>query len=178
MKTCSLYGFIIALADALLVLALFFLGFHSDPMKLGAAKWLGGLGALAIVITFTVLGVRPRRSETPADKPFGYGSALLAGVQISVVATVLYCIFNYIYQSFINPSFNELMIQDALDKAQARGMSGSQVENMEKGMRFMMSPGVQLVSGVIFGIIFGVVIALVIAAFLKRPAAGTPPLQA
>src|ERR1019366_1394786 len=41
MKTCSLYGFLSALAGALLLLALYFLGFHSDPAKLSAAKWIG-----------------------------------------------------------------------------------------------------------------------------------------
>src|SRR5271154_1826271 len=97
MKTCALYGFIIALADALLVLALFFLGFHSDPVKLAAAKWIGGVLALAIGITFTVLGVKARRAEVPEAEGFGYGSALGAGVQVSIVACVLSSIFNYVY---------------------------------------------------------------------------------
>ncbi len=175
MKICSLYGFIIALGDALLILALFFLGFHSDPMKFTAAKWIGGLGGLAIGITVTVLGVKARRSETPANEGFGYGRALGAGFLISVVATVLSTLFTYAYNAFINPSFTELMVQDAMDKIQAKGISGAQADNMEKGMRFMMSPVMQSAFGLFAGLFFGLILALIIAAFLKRPAQAVPP---
>jgi hypothetical protein len=68
MKTCSLYGFISALAGALLALALYFTGFHSDPAKLPAAKAIGLCAGLAIVITCLVLGVKARRAEIPEDR--------------------------------------------------------------------------------------------------------------
>jgi hypothetical protein len=177
MKTCSLYGFIMAVANSLLVLVLYFLGFHSDPAKLGAAKWIGGCAGLAVAIVVTVLGIKARRSEVPEGEAFGYGAALGAGVLISVVSTFLYSIFFYVYNAFINTGFNELMIQDAMDKMQAKGVSGAQADNIEKGMRFMMSPGIQAASNLVFGVIFGTILSLIIAAFLKRKGT-TPPVQA
>src|SRR5271169_3395189 len=95
MKTCALYGFITALAGAFLVLALFFLGFHSDAAKLTAAQAIGGIGGLAIGATCTVLGVRARRAEVPATEDFGYGRALGAGVMISIFAALLNSLFGY-----------------------------------------------------------------------------------
>ena len=144
---------------------------------MGAAKWIAGLGALAIGVTFTILGIRARRAEVPTNEEFGYGRAFVAGFQIAIVANVLYSIFNYLYISFINPAFNELMLQDAMDKLQGKGVCGDQAEKVEKTMRFFISPGVQVVTGIIAGLLFGVIIALILAAFLRRPAVGLPPKQ-
>jgi hypothetical protein len=177
MKTCALYGFIIALADSLLILALFFLGFHSDPDKLQAAKMIGGLGALAIGITFTVLGIKARRSEVPETEEFGYGRALGAGVLISLVASVLMAVFNYVYGAFINPGFFDIIIQDQLDKMQAKGITGSRADQAERILRFIMSPGVYSIYTLVAGFIFAFVLSLIIAAFLKRPEPATPPTQ-
>jgi hypothetical protein len=170
MKTCSLYGFIMAVASAILLLVLYFLGYHTDPAKFGAAKWIGGVGGLAIAITVMVMGVKARRAEVPANEPFGYGKAFGAAFMISVVSTIIYTIFYYIYAAFINTGFSEMIIQDSMDKMQAKGVSGAQLDSMEKGIRFMSSPMMLGISSVIGGLIFGVILALIIAAFLKRPA--------
>lgn len=178
MKTCALYGVAIAVAAALLVLALFFLGFHSDPAKFQAAKIIGGLGSLAIGVTVTVLGVKARRSEIPESEPFGYGRALGAGVVISLVANILCAVFNYAYFALINPGFSDIIVQDQLDKMQAKGIDGARAEQAEKIIRFMMSPGMYAVQTLIGGFIVGVIISLIVAAFLKRNEPMEPPVQA
>jgi len=177
MKTCSLYGFISALAGALLGLALYFLGYHSDPAKLAAAQWIGGLGGLAIAVVCTALGVKARRAEVPEAEGFGYGRALGAGVQVGLVWSFLSAVFNYAYLAFINPGFSEIMLQDKLDKLQAKGVSGAQLEQAEKITRFMLNPIPAAIAGLIYLFILGFIIALIVAAFLKRPApAGPPPI--
>jgi hypothetical protein len=175
MKTCALYGFISTLAGAFLVLILYFAGFHSDPAKLGAAKVIGGFGGLAIAIACTVLGVRARREETAAAEEFGYGATLGAGVLISLVASILGAIFTYAYHAFINPGFSEILIQDAMSKLEAKGISGAQLDKIESFNRVMFSPVAMAVIALIFGFIGGVIISLVVAAFLKRPAPARPP---
>ena len=175
MKTCSLYGFISALAGALLFLALYFLGYHSDPAKLAAASWIGGLGGLAIVSVCTALGVKARRAEVPDAGGFGYGQALGAGVLISLVSSFLSAVFSYAYYAFINPGFSEIVLQDKMDKLQAKGVSGAQLDQAEKITRFMLSPVPAAVFALIAGFIVGFIIALIVAAFLKRPAPAVPP---
>jgi hypothetical protein len=175
MKTCSLYGFISALAGAFLVLALYFLGFHSDLSKLGAAKVIGGLVGLAIAIVCTVLGVRARREEVPAAEEFGYGSALGAGVLISLVASVLSAIFTYCYHAFINPGFSDILLQDALSKLEGKGIPSAQMDKIESIDRIMFSPAAMAAIALIIGFIFGVIISLVVAAFVKRPSPAQPP---
>jgi|HubBroStandDraft_1064217.scaffolds.fasta_scaffold44879_2 predicted DNA repair protein MutK len=174
MKTCALYGFISTLAGAFLVLALYFLGFHSDPEKLKAAQTIGLIAGLGIVIVCTALGVRARREEVPAEEEFGYRHALGAGVLISLVASVLSAIFTYAYHAFINPGFSDILIQDATSKMEAKGISGAQLDKIESFNRIMFSPVAMALIALIFGFIFGVIISLIVAACVKRP----PPPQA
>jgi hypothetical protein len=178
MKTSSLYGVAIAVADALLVLVLFFLGFHSDQAKLPAAQLIGGIGALAIGVTFTVLGIKARRAEVPESEPFGYGRALWAGVQVSFVACLLSAIFNYAYFAFINPGLSDIIVQAQLDKMAARGMGDAQIERATQFVRFMWSPGMYAVQTLVGGFIFAFIISLIIAAFLTRAESTEPPVQA
>jgi hypothetical protein len=169
MKTCALYGFISALSGAFLILILFFTGFHSDPAKLTAAKWIGGVCGLAIGVSCMVLGVKARRAEIPANEEFGYGKALGAGFQISVFSAIFSAIFSYAYNAFINPGFADLMVQDSMAKMEASGMSSDRIEKAEAGMRMFMGPVPQAVSTLIGGVVFGLIIALLVAAVLKRP---------
>jgi Protein of unknown function (DUF4199) len=170
MKTCSLYGLFLAVTGAVITLLLYFLGYHSDPAKLGAGKLIGGLVVLVASVFITVLGIKARRSEVPESEPFGYGKALGAGMMVSVVAVLLSTVFNFVYFTFINTGYMELMVQDQMDKLQAKGLSGAQLEQAEKMTRMMMGPVPSALIGVIVGLFFGLLIALILAAFLKRPA--------
>lgn len=175
MKTCSLYGFILAVLTAVLTLVLYFLGFHSDPAKLGAAKWIGGIAGVAINVVVVALGVKARRSEVPAAEPFNYGSALGAGMTIAVVASFLGAIFTYVYMGFVNTGYADVLLQDQMDKLQAKGLSSAQLEQAEKMTRLFMGPVPTAVFSLIAGVIFGFIVALIVAAFLKRPAQSEPP---
>jgi hypothetical protein len=173
MKTCALYGFISALALAFLNLILYFSGLHSDPAKLVAAAWIGGVAGLSIAVTCIVLGVKARRAEVPVTEEFGYGRALGAGVAVAGISSVLTSIFTYVYYAYINPAFIDIVVQDKMAKLEASGMSSDKVEKAEAGLRMFMGPIPQAVGGLIVGFIVGVIISLVVAAALKRP----PPAQ-
>lgn len=176
MKTCILYGFILAVGAALVTLVLYFLGFHSDVGKLGTARWVSGLLLLAIGITCTALGVKARRDETPPSEGFGYGRALGAGVVISVAAGIFGAIFNFVYAAYINTGYSDVMLQFQMEKLEASGLNGAQLDQAERMTRMFLAPLPMAVFGLVFGLIFGVLISLVVAAFLKRTAPEGPPL--
>ncbi|MFZ1055193.1 MAG: DUF4199 domain-containing protein, partial [Opitutaceae bacterium] len=175
MKTCALYGFIWALGGAFLTLILFFMGFHSDPAKLQAAGWIGGLAGIAIAVICMVLGVKARRAEVPAEAEFGYGSAFGAGFLIALVQSVLTSVFWYVYRVYINPGFGDIVIQDQLSKMEAKGLTGDRLDKAESVVRMMNGPVLQIIFALIGGIILGTVLALIIAAFVKRAAPAGPP---
>lgn len=170
MKTCLVYGFAMSLAGAVLNLALYFLGYHSDPAKLGLAQGIGSLGGLAIGITCIVLGTKARRAELPANEEFGYGRALGTGVMIVLFGALLGIVTNYLYFAVINPGMTDIIVQSQLEKMEAKGMSGVQLEQAEKMIRIMTNPPIQAAFGFLGGMFFGTVISLITSAFLKRPA--------
>jgi uncharacterized membrane protein len=83
---------------------------------------------------------------------------------------VLSTLFNFVYTTFINTGFTEVMLQAQMDKLQAKGLSGAQLDQAEKMTRMMMGPVPAALIGIIVGIFIGVIIALILAAFLKRAA--------
>jgi hypothetical protein len=167
MKTCALYGFISALAGAFLTLIMFFLGWHSDASKLGLASGVGSVGGLAIYATCIALGVKGRRDETPAVEGFGYGRALGAGLGVASISTLLSTIFSFCYNTFINPAFTDLLLQDRIDKIES-SMSGDKLEKTEQFTRMMFHPLPLAIYFVIIGMVLGLVISLIVAAVLKR----------
>jgi Na+/H+-dicarboxylate symporter len=174
MKTCSLYGFISALAGAFITLVLYLLGLHSDPAKVGMAGYIALAVGLPVGILIIALGVKARREETPLTEDFGYGRALGAGVLISVVSSVLSTAFNLVYSNFINPRFPEVMVQAQLAKLEAKGMPPAQLDAAEKGVRMFMGAVPQAIFGILAGVVFGLILSLIIAAFLKRAPAEPP----
>lgn len=170
MKIYATYGFYMSLASALLVFALYFMGFHSEASKLSTAQTIQMIAGFVIGTTFIVLGVKARQAEVPAIEDFGYGRALGAGVMITLFAAVFGVIFNYLYSAVINPNFVEVMMQAQTLKFEEKGMTSEQIERAVGFMRGMMRPAIQAAFGFIFGMFFGTLISLVAAAFLKRPA--------
>lgn len=179
MKHCLLFGFISALASAVLTLVLYFAGFHSDVAKLGAANWIGGLANLFVGISCVVLGTKAVRQDFPPGEPFGYGSALWAAFRTAAVASVLGAVFSYCYFAFINPDFSDVLLQDKMQKLEASGVSGAKLEQAEAMTKMFLAPGPAAIFGLVVGLFFALIIALIVAAFLKRPAqadAVPPPL--
>ena len=170
MKTNATYGLYMALASALVVFALYFMGFHSEASKLSTAQTLQTVSGLAISITCLALGTKARRAELPSNEDFGYGRALGTGVMITLFAALFSVVFNYLYSAVINPNFVEIMVQAQTLKFEEKGLSGEQVERAVGLMRAMMTPGLQAAFGFLFVMFSGALISLVCAAFLKRPA--------
>ncbi|MCX6951077.1 MAG: DUF4199 domain-containing protein [Verrucomicrobia bacterium] len=174
MKTSLTYGAAMAIGGALLVLGLYFFGFHSEIAKLGAAQWIGTCGGLAVSFACLYLGLKARRAEVPPTEEFGYGRALGNGVMIVLFGSLFSTVTNFIYFQFINPGFADLIIRAQSLKMEEKGMPGAQIEQMEKMMQFMLRPGMQTVSGFFGGMIMGTILALIAAALVKRAAAEPP----
>lgn len=175
MKTYVTYGFFMTLANFLVTLALYFLGYHSDPVKFQSISKVTQWIPLFISIAIIVLGVRARRSEVPATEEFGYGRALGAGVMISLFGCLFGTATNLLYFQVINPEVTNVIIQAQLNAMEAKGMSEAQLTQVEKGMRFMMSPGIAAAAGIFIGMFFCTIISLIVAAIVKRPATEESP---
>jgi hypothetical protein len=126
-----------------------------------------------------VLGTKAKRATVPTTEDFGYGSALGAGVMISLFAALFGIVTTYLYAAVINPGMTDIAMQAQIAKWEAAGLSGTSIERAEAMMRKMMSPPIQACFGFVFGMIFSTIISLITAAFLKREAVtDVPPTAA
>jgi hypothetical protein len=176
MNTTFFYALILAVSNIVLSLVSFFLGYQTDKMAEG--KWFGWLTmvlSLTLAFVLTWLGVKSVREES-ADKSLRYGKGVGTGFLINLYSGVIGSIYSFIYFTFINPDFADYAIDQA--KQNAKNVSDAQLAQMEKIMRFMMSPAIMSIWGFLMGLFFGIVIALIVSAFLKRepqPAVEEPP---
>ena len=106
----------------------------------------------------------------PAGAAFGYGSALAAGVMITLFAALLGIVTTYVYLAIINPGYGDVVLQAQAEKLEGKGLKSEQIEQIQKMSAIMMKPGVMTAFSFIAGLFFGTVISLISAAFLKRPA--------
>jgi len=175
MKTSLTYGFIMTLCGAFVSLGLYFSGLHSDPDKLKLAQTVGLVLGVIISVACTLLGMREKRANTPADKPWGYGSALGTGVMIGLFATIFSAVYNYCYFAFIDPNFREVVMQAQIAGLEAKNLSPAQIEQAEPYIRPWLSPGAMTATGAVMSFIWNLVISLIVAAFVKaRPDTGAP----
>ena len=170
MKNYLTYGSAMAGGGFVLVLLLYILGFHSDASKLSTAQWIQGCLGLIIGIVCIVLGTKAKRATVPVAEEFGYGSALGAGVMITLFAALIGIVTNLLYSQVINPGMSDLIVQAQIAKWEAMNMPAARMEQAESMMRKMMSPPIQACFGFLAGMFFGTIISLISAAFLKRPA--------
>ena len=176
MKTYLTYGTAMAGSGFVLTLVLFILGFHSDPAKLGVSQWVQGCVGLGISITCIVLGTKARRAQVPSTEEFGYGSALGAGVMISLFSALTALVTTFLYFGVINPHFIEVIMQSQADKLEARGLSADKIEQIQKVSAPFMKLPMQMVFAFFGSMLFGTIISLISAAFLKRDDREEPSL--
>lgn len=175
MKTNLLYGFVLALVGFLVSLVFFIAGLHSSVEKMAATSWISSTLLFVLAVVVLYLGMAAKRTATPADRNWTYGSAFGTGAGIAVFAALFGLVFTYLYFALINPHMSEILYGVQVAKMEAKGMSSDQIEKAGSIMRAMMSPiGASLV-GSLFGFIFDVLISLVVAIFVRRRPGATPP---
>ena len=157
-----------AIAGAVLTLLLFFAGFHDSVEKMKAAQWIGSIGGLAIGVGCLTLAMREKRAQFPADKEWGYGSALGAGVLTGLFASLFGLVTAYAYFAIFNPGFSEVVFQAQVAAMEAKGMSSAQIEKIEPMLRQWMSPIAMVIMQGVMGVVWSTLIALIVAIFLRK----------
>lgn len=166
------YGLISALCSIVLTLIAYFLGYQGENMANG--QWFQWIAFVAgAVVTF--LGIRAVREESP-DKSMTYGKGVGSGVKICLIGSVISGLYAFIHFKFISTEFVDYLIQMVREQQSAKGISDAQLDQMEKGMRFMYGPVGLAILSPIMGTIIGTVYSLIFSAILKKaPPGGHPP---
>lgn len=164
MSTTFLYALILAIGQIVLTLVGFFLGYQTDNIANGT--WYS-FTPLLLSITVLFLGMRAVREEDGGGY-LTYAKGVGTGLMISLYAGLMGAVYTYIHFTFVSPSFADYLIEATRTKWAAAGMSDTQMDGAEKGMRMFMKPAIQSVFGVVLSVVAGLVISLIGAAILKR----------
>jgi urea transporter len=156
-----------AIGQIVLTLIAFFLGYQTD--KINQGTWFGFVPLIYAIAVYW-LGQKAVREED-AGKYLTYGKGVSTGLMIAIYSGLIGAIYTYVHYSFVNPNFADYLIEASRTKWVAAGMSDTQMEGAEKGMRMFTKPAIQAVFFLIIGIVLGLIISLITAAFLRR----TPP---
>lgn len=171
MKTTLTYGFTLALIGFVLALIFYIAGFHSSGEKFESISTLTNCLMIVVSIVVLFLAMKAKRAVTPADQPWGYGSALGTGVMTALYAALIGLVLTYVYFAFINSNMSEVIFQAQVAKMEAKGMTADQIERAEPMMRKMMTPAIASIFSSVGGFVFNVILALIIAIFVRsRPA--------
>lgn len=164
MSTTLLYSLIMAIGQIILTLVGYFLGYQTD--KINQGSWFGFVPLVYAIVVY-VLGIRAVREESPG-KYLTYGKGVGTGMMIALYAGIIGSIYAYVHFAFVNPSFPDYLIEASRAKWAAAGMSDTQMEGAEKGVRMFTKPAMQAVVGFCMSIFFGLIISLITSAFQKR----------
>jgi len=176
MKLYVTYGFLITLGSAILTMAMFALGYHSENIAMGQKiGWLG----IVISVAGIAFGMREYRREA-GQGVMSYGRALGTGLLISLWTALFSTIFNLAYFKFINPGFSEAMVQFQLAEMERKGLPANAIDQAEGMIRMFMSTPMMMIMGAFMVVLSGFIISLVLAAIFKSKAdaVATPPVQA
>jgi preprotein translocase subunit YajC len=164
MNTKVFFGLILALANIVLSLVGFFLGFQTD--KIAQGQWYNLL-PLVVFIVILWFGIRAVREEAK-DKSLTYGKGVGAGFLISLYGGLIGSIYSFVHFTFINPNFADYQVDFVREKWVQKGLSDAQMEAVEKFTRVFLSPALMSITGLFMTLLLGVVVALILAAILKR----------
>jgi uncharacterized membrane protein SirB2 len=174
MSTTLLYALIMAIAQIVVTLISYFLGYQTDHISSG--KWFQFVPLLVSIVVL-ILGIKAVREEQPG-KGLSYGKGVWTGVQITFFSCIIGSIYAFIHFTYVNPNFPDYAIEAARADWAAKGMTGTQMEGAEKFTHWLFKPTVQSIAGFVLGNIFGVILSLIIAAFLKREPTETVSVSA
>ncbi len=154
------YGLLLGAFNVFVSLIMYALGKHLEP------DWsLIIVSSLAFISTI-VLGIKKFKQKN--NNFLTFGEAIKIGVGISIIATLIGMIYQYVFSTFIEPTFMDDMMELQAQKLLDGGMSEEQVEmSMEMGKKFS-GPVLRAAFGIIGAAIGGFVISAITGAIMQR----------
>jgi ABC-type dipeptide/oligopeptide/nickel transport system permease component len=159
------YGLILSLISIIYFLVMSMMNIN---MVEGPARWL------SLVFTAVLIFLAHKYYKDNGDSYMSYGQGVGIAFWTTLVSTVIYSIFFYVYVKFVDSSFMDMIREQQIEQMEARGMSDEQIEQAMKFAEAFTSPEALLGFGIFGGVLGGVIIGLIVTIFTqnKRPEMG------
>lgn len=159
LKTALNFGLMTAGAMVVYSLILYVLDLDQNP-------WLPYL-SYVLLIGGIYLGSKSFRDNYRGGY-ITYGSAVMSGFLIGIVASVIVAVYTYIFFTYINPDAIQEAMTLAEEKLLERGMSEDEVDEAMALSGKMMSPGIMTAMAFFGNMVAGLIISLITSIFVKR----------
>lgn len=128
----------------------------------GPLQWLG------MIPTIIIIFLAHKEYKDSGDGFMTYGKGLGIGTLVSLVSGIISSVFSYVYLSFIDASYLDLVRERQIEQLEEQGMSDAQIEQALSFSEFFTSPMGLLIMGIIGAVIVGFIISLIISAITKK----------
>ena len=153
------WGMINALAGIILFVIIDLAGLITNQ----AVQWLGGVVYIVLVV------LAHKEFKEQGDGFLSYGQGLGIGTLIALSSSLVSGSFTYIYTSFINVEYVEILKENQLMQLENQGMSDVDIEVALSYSEPFMTPVAIAGFAIFFGVLGGFLFSLVITIFTKKP---------
>ncbi|MCR9254195.1 MAG: DUF4199 domain-containing protein [bacterium] len=152
------WGLILGMVSVILTLIVQLLTLYEN-------QWAGWIG---LPFSIAVVFLAHNAFKNEGDGFMSYGQGLGIGVLLSLIASVISSLFNWVYLSFVDDGMIQFQIEKAHEEWEKQGMSSAQIEQAEGFMDIMMNPVTMTILGIVMGTLFGFLISLVVSAITQK----------
>ena len=153
------YGLILSLISIVYFLVLTMSGVD---MTSGIGRWS------SIVFYLAIIYLAQRNFKQSGDGYMSYGQGFGISFWISLISSVIYSVFFYIYVKFIDSSFLQAIKDKQIEAMQQRGMSDADIDRAMQFAGMFTKPEVLFAFSIIGGIIFISICGLIITIFTQN----------
>jgi len=97
-----------------------------------------------------------------------YGQSFEFMLFISIVYSVLFSLYYFVFLTYIDPSMITQMLDAAEQKYYDTGMSEEQIEQAMEVISYMFSPAIMVVLSIFGGLFSSVILSLIMSIFTKK----------
>ena len=156
------YGLILGVISVLSSLTLYATG---NLIKFG---WVAGIIGFIAMIVIITLGIKKFKLEN--NNILSFGQAVKVGIGIALISAVVGIIYNLIFLNFIEPGFQEQMMEVQRQAWQEQNMTAEQIESAEGIAKTFSGPAITSAFAILGSAFFGFIISAIGGAIMKRSA--------
>ena len=128
---------------------------------------LMGLVGIGITIGVMVFAIKRHRDDDLGGY-ITWGRAFVVGLVASVLMSLISTIFNYVYVTFIDPSFLDTMMEGMEEMMSGLGLQDEALEEALEETRKGFEPANMFTKGLLSAAGVGAVISAIVAAIMKK----------
>lgn len=145
-----------------------------DIMPIGLSK-MGIMFVISLLIYFFIIFYSSKSYRNNVLGGYiSFGQAFVFGLLLAVFSAILFAIYNYIFNAFIDPDYSEKILSASKSWTESfmesKGVAEAQIEEaMDKiDAKGIVTPLKSVKQALIGGTVFGVIISLITAAIVKK----------